>query len=50
MVQLAVNAVGDAILVPSSDGYYMNLYYIDNNNLVLGAYQVDCIDKSASEK
>lgn len=43
-----VNAVGDAILVPSSDGYYMNLYYIDNNNLVLGAYQVDCIDKEAS--
>ncbi len=41
---------GDAILVPSADGYYMNLYYIDNNNRVLGAYQVDCIDKSAAEE
>lgn len=39
---------GDAILVPSADGYYMHLYYIDNNNRVLGAYQVDCIDKTAS--
>lgn len=41
---------GDAILVPSADGYYMNLYYIDNNNLVLGAYQVDCIDRAASNQ
>lgn len=45
-----IATVGDAILVTSADGYYMNLYYIDNNNHVLGAYQVDCIDKSASEK
>lgn len=39
-----VAGAADAILVPSSDGYYLSLYYIDHNNRVLGAYQVDCID------
>lgn len=44
-----VAAVGDVILVPSTDGYYMSLYCIDNNNRLLVAYQVDCIDKDAEE-
>ena len=45
-----VAPVGDVILVPSSDGYYMTLYCIDNNNRLLGAYQVDCIDREATEE
>lgn len=45
-----VAPVGDIILVPSSDGYYMSLYCIDNNNRLLVAYQVDCIDREASEE
>ena len=40
-----ISATGDVLLVPSSDGYTLNLYYIDNNCKVLGAYQFDCIDK-----
>ncbi len=39
-----VAATGDVLLVPSTDGYTLNLYYIDNNCNVLGAYQFDCID------
>lgn len=45
-----IATVGDAILVISADGFYMNLYYIDNNNHVLGAYQVDCIDDTVEEE
>ncbi len=45
-----VAPVGDVILVPSSDGYYMALYCIDNNNRLVVAYQVDCIDREASEE
>lgn len=45
-----VAPVGDVILVPSSDGYYMTLYCIDNNNRLLVAYQVDCIDQDAEEE
>lgn len=45
-----VAPVGDVILVPSSDGYYMTLYCIDNNNRLVVAYQVDCIDHEASEE
>ena len=45
-----VAPVGDIILVPSSDGYYMSLYCIDNNNRLLVAYQVDCIDREATEE
>ena len=45
-----VAPVGDIILVPSSDGYYMTLYCIDNNNRLLVAYQVDCIDREATEE
>lgn len=40
-----VSATGDVLLVPSSDGYTLTLYYIDNNCKVLGAYQFDCIKK-----
>ena len=42
-----VASVGDVILVPSANGYYMTLYCIDNNNRLLVAYQVDCIDREA---
>lgn len=45
-----VAPVGDVILVPSADGYYMSLYCIDNNNRLLVGYQVDCIDREASEE
>ena len=45
-----VAPVGDVILVPSSDGYYMSLFCIDNNNRLVVAYQVDCIDREASEE
>ena len=36
---------GDVLLYPSSDGYKLDLYYIDNTNRVLGCYEFDCIDK-----
>ncbi len=36
---------GDVLLYPSSDGYKLNLYYIDNTNRVVGCYEFDCIDK-----
>ncbi|MBO7300294.1 MAG: DUF5018 domain-containing protein [Tidjanibacter sp.] len=42
--------VGDVILVPSSDGYYMSLYAIGNNDRVVVGYQVDCIDHEDSEE
>ena len=42
--------VGDVILVPSSDGYYMSLYAIGNNDRVVVGYQVDCIDHDAMEE
>ena len=45
-----VAPTGDVILVPSSDGYYMALYCIDNNNRVVVGYQVDCIDRDAMEE
>lgn len=40
-----VSATGDVLLVPSTDGYTLTLYYIDNNCKTLGAYQFDCIKK-----
>jgi len=40
-----VSATGDVLLVPSTDGYTLTLYYIDNNCKALGAYQFDCIKK-----
>lgn len=45
-----VATVGDVILVPSNDGYYMQAYCICNNTRVVAAYQVDCIDDSAEEE
>lgn len=39
-----VAATGDVILVPSVDGYKLNLYYFDNNCKVIGGYEFDCID------
>ena len=45
-----VAPVGDVILVPSSDGYYMSLYTIANNDRVVVGYQVDCIDHDAMEE
>ena len=45
-----VAPVGDVILVPSADGYYMALYCIDNNNRLVVGYQVDCIDREATEE
>ncbi len=45
-----VAPTGDIILVPSSDGYYLSLYCIDNNNRLVVGYQVDCIDREASEE
>lgn len=45
-----VAPVGDIILAPSSDGYYMSLYAIANNDRVVVGYQVDCIDHEASEE
>ncbi|MBQ8272559.1 MAG: DUF5018 domain-containing protein [Tidjanibacter sp.] len=45
-----VAPTGDVILVPSTDGYYMHLYCIDNNNRWIVAYQVDCIDDTVEEE
>ncbi len=38
-------ASGDVLLVPSQDGFKLHLYYYDNNCAVIGAYEMDCIDK-----
>lgn len=35
----------DILMVPSADGYFLYIYYIDNTNLGLGGVQYDCIDK-----
>ncbi|MEG2061009.1 MAG: DUF5018 domain-containing protein [Alistipes sp.] len=40
-----VAACGDVILVPSTDGYMLNLYYIEHNNAVIEAYEFDCIQQ-----
>ena len=45
-----VAPTGDIILETSADGYYMSLYCIDNNNRLLVAYRVDCIDHDAAEE
>ena len=46
----SVAPTGDVILVPSADGYYLNIYCICNNTRVIAAYQVDCIDHDAMEE
>lgn len=40
-----VNAASDVLMVASSDGYKMNLYYTDGNTNALVAWEFDCIDK-----
>lgn len=37
-------ASGDVVLVPSSDGYRMYLYYYDHHTQVIGAYVADCFE------
>lgn len=38
-------ASSDVLLVPSTDGYKMHLYYTDGNGKTLVAWEFDCIDK-----
>lgn len=40
-----ISANGDVLLAPSSNGFYLYLYYWDNNNKVVGAYSFDCIER-----
>lgn len=41
----SASRTGDILLYPSSDGYMLDLYYIDNVQGVVGCYEFDCIDK-----
>lgn len=41
-----ISANGDVILVPSTNGFYMHLYYWDNNTKMLGATSFNCIDQN----
>jgi hypothetical protein len=41
----SASRTGDVLLYPSSDGYMLDLYYIDNTQGVIGCYEFDCIDK-----
>ena len=38
-------AAGDVALAPSEDGYYLYVYYYDQNSQVIGGYVVDCIKR-----
>ena len=38
-------AGGDVVLAPSSDGFYLFIYYYDHNSQVVGGYRVDCIKR-----
>lgn len=38
-------AAGDVVLAPSTDGYYLYVYYYDQNSQVIGGYVVDCIKR-----
>ena len=40
-----VAATGDVLLAPTTDGYKLRAYYVDNNCKVIGGYEFDCIDK-----
>ena len=40
-----VAATGDVLLAPTTDGYKLRLYYVDNNCKIIGGYEFDCIDK-----
>lgn len=40
-----VAATGDVLFAPTTDGYKLRLYYVDNNCKIIGGYEFDCIDK-----
>lgn len=41
----AGSGLGDALLIPSKDGYKLDLYYISGNDMKIGGVEFDCIDK-----
>jgi hypothetical protein len=41
----AGGGIGDVLMIPSKDGYKLDIYYVDNNNSSIGAVEFDCIDK-----
>ena len=38
-------ASGDVVMAPSTDGYYLNVIYLDHNSQAFGVYTVDCIKR-----
>lgn len=38
-------ATSDVLIVPSEDGYYMDVYFVDGNYDVLTCYEFDCIQQ-----
>lgn len=38
-------ATGDVLFAPTTDGYKLRLYYVDNNCKIIGGYEFDCVDK-----
>lgn len=38
-------AAGDVVLAPSTDGYYLYIYYYDHNSQSIGGYSADCIKR-----
>ena len=38
-------ASGDVVMAPSTDGYFLNIYYYDHNSQAVGLYAVDCIKR-----
>ena len=36
---------GDVVLMPTKDGYYLDLYYVSNTHLSVGCIEFDCIQK-----
>lgn len=41
----ATGATSDVLIVPSEDGYYMDVYMIDGNYDVITCYEFDCIQQ-----
>ena len=41
----ARGASGDVIIAPSTDGYYLQVYYYDNSSALIEGYQADCFAK-----
>ena len=35
----------DVVMMPSKDGYYLDVYYVSNTHLSVGCIEFDCIDK-----